>query len=380
MVVSIQKITLALLASLVVSTTVFSSVGFAVAGGIGGKPANPVSDIPRTKDIFIYTLEAKKTQDDAVLVTNNTDRVQTISIYPTDAVITNTGAFSCEQKVEELDSVGSWIKLAKSEVTLQPGTDREVPFKITMPSKVDVGEYNGCLAFEPKGDKGEVEGNVRIRTRSAVRVAVTVPGDLRKQVDITEFSVVSKQGGGQDYTLSLENTGNVSADTTSIIALKSLIGTDLYSNKGTYPVLADSTYDVIFSNDALPFWGGWYRVSASIAYDKAAGSLGSTASSDMVKKYAKDKYVFISPAPLAVAIYFGILAIILAGILYVWIRRREKNYALSNWQLHTVKQGETIQSLAESRGESWQKLAKVNGIKAPYILAEGTKIRIPRKK
>ncbi|KKW05236.1 MAG: hypothetical protein UY35_C0001G0127 [Candidatus Saccharibacteria bacterium GW2011_GWC2_48_9] len=324
-------------------------------------------------------MQLENTKEDAVLVTNNTDRVQTISIYPTDAVITNTGAFSCEQKVEDLDGVGSWIKLAKSEVTLQPGTDREVPFIITMPSRVDVGEYNGCLAFEPKGDEGEVEGNVRIRTRSAVRVAVTVPGDLKKQVDITDFSVTSKQGGRQDYTLSLENTGNVSADTTSIIALKSLAGTDLYSNKGTYPVLADSTYDVIFSNDALPFWGGWYRISASISYDKAAGSLGNAVSSDMVKKYAKDKYVFISPAPLATAIYFGMLAIILTCVLYLWIRQRDKNNALKSWQQHTVKQGETIQSLAESRGESWQKLAKVNSIKAPYVLVEGTKIRIPRK-
>lgn len=75
MTVSIKTITLALLASMIVSMTALSSVGLAVAGGIGGKPANPVSDIPRTKDIFIYTLEAKKIKDDAVLVTNNTDKV-----------------------------------------------------------------------------------------------------------------------------------------------------------------------------------------------------------------------------------------------------------------------------------------------------------------
>lgn len=351
----------------------------AATGGLGGKPANPDPAVPRTKDIFIYTLKASDTKNDAVIVTNNTDETQTIELYPTDAVITNTGAFSCEQRVEKKSDVGAWIKLSKNEVTLAPGTNQEVPFVVTIPAQADVGEHNGCLAFEPKDNKGEVEGNVRIRTRSAVRVAVTIPGDLKKKVDITSFNVSTKPGGEQEYNLRIDNTGNVSADTTSYVTLRSLIGTEVYSNKGTYPVLAGNKYDVIFGNDKKPFWGGWYRASASISYDSRAGSFGVKDSQNLVTKYTSSKYIFVSPDPIAVAAYFVILIASILAVLYVLYRRHEKRDALRNWGLHAVKHGETIQSLAEAHDVSWKKLAKINNIKPPYALHEGDKLKIPKK-
>lgn len=375
----IQKIT-SLLGASIVGVLLLSTSALAITGGLGGKPANPDPAVPRSHDIFIYTLKAQQSKDDAVVVANNTDKPQTIGLYTTDAVVTNTGAFSCEQRVESRDDVGSWIKLSKNEVTLQPGTNEKVSFKITAPKRVDVGEHNGCLAFEPKDNEGEVEGNVRIRTRSAVRVAVTIPGDLKKQVDITSFNVFTKPGGEQEFNLSISNTGNVSADTTSAVSLKTLIGTEVYANKGTYPVLAGNKYDVLFNNDKNPFWGGWYIAEASIAYDRQAGSFGTENKGNLVTKYTDNKYIFVSPEPIAVAIYAGLLIVLLLVILFFIYRRHEKKDALRNWQIYTIKQGDTIQTLAETYNVSWKKLAKINDIKPPYALNEGEKLRIPRKK
>ena len=47
------------------------------------------------------------------------------------------------------------------------------------------------------------------------------------------------------------------------------------------------------------------------------------------------------------------------------------------WQKYTVVSGDTIQSIADSVGMEWKKLAKVNKLKAPYILTINQIVLIP---
>lgn len=57
----------------VILLTIISPVQAAETGGIGGKPANPRSDNPRTESIFVYELKPGETTKDAVEIYNNTD-------------------------------------------------------------------------------------------------------------------------------------------------------------------------------------------------------------------------------------------------------------------------------------------------------------------
>lgn len=159
------------------------------SGGIGGRPANPDPDNPRTQSIFIHTLEAGSSVDDSVLVSNRTGEERTIEIYAVDGVVTNTGAYTCEQRSESRDGVGRWISLAESEVTLQYGEERIVDFTLQMPEIADIGEHNGCIVFESKRDLDEQSGGIRINTRQALRVVATIPGDLKREVNISSFAV-----------------------------------------------------------------------------------------------------------------------------------------------------------------------------------------------
>ena len=231
----IRFVVLSVICALLVAPT---APAFAVSGGFGGKPGNPDSAVPRSKDIFIYTLKTGDSKSDEVLISNNTDTTQTIVFYPTDADISNTGAFTCKQRVEPKTDVGSWVQLAQQEVTLTSGTSTKVPFVVTVPQGVEPGEHDGCLAFEPKNDDGQAEGSVRIHTRSAVRMAITIPGDLRRNVDITSFAASTTSTGQWNFLLSVKNTGNVSADTKMSVRLTSLFGQTAYTNEGTYPVIA----------------------------------------------------------------------------------------------------------------------------------------------
>ncbi len=351
----------------------------ATTGGIGGRPANPDSSNPRTQSIFILNANKGETKSDVILVSNNSDQTQTIELYAVDGIVTNTGAFTCSQESEAKQGMGSWTTVKKNELTLEAGKTEEVGFDVSMPANADVGEHNGCIVFQVAEDEGEASGNVRIRTRQAIRVVMTVPGDLKRDVEIEKFSTVLADGN-QTYTLELKNSGNVSADVDAKVYLTSLFGNVVYENGGGYPVLSDQQLDLTFVNEDRPMFGGWYYASATLAYDKRAGTFGTSDSSQLVKKEADKQLLFLAPTVEGVIIIVLILGLI-GGVIAWWlIQRRNRTNALKSWKEYTVQQGDSIQSVANAHNISWKKLASINAIRPPYTLAEHSTLRVPEVK
>lgn len=360
-------ITLALPASTVLAQS---------SGGIGGRPANPDPANPRTESIFIYTLDKGASKADQVVISNNTDTKQTIELLAVDGVVTNTGAYTCKQNVEEKTGLGGWISLASSEVTLDPGTKQKVDFTLTMPATADVGEHNGCLVFQSKQDEGEVTGNVRIRTRQAIRVVATVPGELKRSIAIAEFGV-KQDGGKQQLLLDVKNTGNVSADVDAKARLSTVFGQQVYENGGGYPVLSNQTLNLSFVNEEQPFFGGWYTAQSTISYDDRAGVFGNTDQGHTKTEESKKVIVFITPHPIAIALYALILLVILGAIIGRIVQKRNRANAFATWQDVQVQTGDTIETLAAKHSVNWKKVATVNKLKAPYTLVAGDTVKLP---
>lgn len=295
-----------LLASAVVllSTSYVSAVS---TGGVGGRPANPDPDNPRTQSIFIYTLTKGALRTDQIYLTNGGDSEATIELYAVDGVVTNTGAFTCEQQVEPRDGVGKWLKLAKNEITLPSKGTMLEDFTITMPDSVDVGEHNGCIVIQRKGDTGETTGNVNVRTRQAVRVAVTVPGTIYRRVTVENLNATSRPNG-QAYTFSLKNEGNVSADVDVSLTLKNVFtNREVYKNGGQYVVIAGKQLNLNFDGDVQLFFGGWYKVQVAIDYDKRAGVFGTYDKSKLVHSESEVITIFVWPSVWAVSLLVGVL-------------------------------------------------------------------------
>ena len=133
------------------ATTAFASNALAMGyGGIGGRPAYPRPDNPRTESIFIHTLDPGVVQKDGILLVNNTEKQKTLQVYAVDSMVSSGGAFACRQMTEPKNDVGNWIKLKKSEVTLNSKANEIVPFTITVPQNAGVGEHNGCIRSEER--------------------------------------------------------------------------------------------------------------------------------------------------------------------------------------------------------------------------------------
>jgi nucleoid-associated protein YgaU len=351
-------------------------------GGLGGLPANPDPDNPRTKSIFVYTLSPGQSKQDAVQVINNTDEEKTVEVYATDSEIASGGAFACRQKVDPKTAVGGWIRLDQTEVKLAPNTSQVVPFNVFIPETAGVGEHNGCIVIQEREATPEQTGNgVQLSFRSALRVAITVPGDIIKDVDFTELSVSQE---AKKYVLSakLHNKGNVSLDTEIKVYVKNWSNRLVYENGGVYPLLAQKQPIELNFDFPRPFWGGLYRISGTAAYngDKTA-ALGSTDDRNVFKQ-APGRLLFVPPEPLAIAIIAAafILLILAVGLVAGRMRKNRRRAAGVAWKVYSVRSGDTLPHLARRLNADWKTIAKKNKLRAPYELKEGMTIRLPVKR
>lgn len=343
--------------------------------GIGAVPANPRADNPRTQSIFVYELAPNKTVEDGIKVINNAETAKTIAIYPVDSQASSDGAFACAQQVDERKGVGSWIKLAKSEVTLQPHSSEVVPFTVAAPDQAEVGEHNGCIALQDTSREAKSEqGGIVLTFRSALRVAVTVPGKVDAKLQFEEIKMRDLSATKLQVSPVLDNQGNVSLDTKLRVRLLGLFGIEQVKAESDFPVLPKTKSQFNFEL-TKPFWGGWYFRVAEAEYLPLADN--GKADAKRTKLEAAGQWIFVAPQPAALAILIGVPILLAAGVVgYIWYRRKHslnhvvtKNYA--------VRRNEDIQIIADKFGLKWRHLAKLNNLKAPYTLREGQTIAIP---
>lgn len=384
-----QRLFLAVLLA-IITVGAFVSPLVQAAGGVGGRPANPDPDNPRTQSIFIYNLKPGESKKDSIFLSNGSDEDQTVEIYPVDGVLTNMGSYTCEQKVEERQMVGAWVKLDKNEVTIPARGDTTIGFTVTVPQRVDVGEHNGCIAIQriDGDDDDQIAGGgaIQLKTRQAVRMAVTIPGDIHRKVGIDSFQRIKTENLPQ-FDINLINSGNVSADVDINIETKDMFGNTVYSNGGQYVSIGDSKLRLLFDDAKQPFWGGYFTSKASIAYDKRAGVYGTLDKNQLVYEESKPVSYFVWPS--IWAIILGVSALLFLVGVFMWLRQ-QKGQAKSSakrslskpaavWAKYTVKQGDTIASLARKHGTTASKIATINKISTSADLKAGQSIYIPKK-
>ena len=189
----------------------FLNTTFAIDNGsIGAYPTHNDPNNPQTKSWFIYSLGANETKADSVTVENSSTHSITEKVYPVDATVTQDGAFALLQQTDEKKDIGSWIKLSVSEITLAPKEKKTIPFTVTVPQYVSIGDHAGGIIFEDvKATTDNSQGlNVNLVSRIGVRIYNTVPGVQNSELDIKNFSVDTSNDKLLIH-LSLENTGNI---------------------------------------------------------------------------------------------------------------------------------------------------------------------------
>jgi len=368
---------------------IFPSASFAVEyGGLGGKPAYPREDNPRSKDIFIYTSPVGETLNDGVKVINNTADSKDVLVYAVDSVVSSGGTFACAQKADFIKEGGAWISLSRAELTLDSMTSEVVPFTINIPRDASVGEHSACIVIQentaPKADTQN--SGMTLSFRSAIRVSITVPGDLIKKIEIVGLDFTKEKNGKSFLKPKIKNTGNtaINADvriTPSLFGFLPVLkdGKNFYYG-GKYLTLRGQASDWSFevSNTDLP-WGGFYKAKMTVDYNSDPSLDENVVTGDipMTRLDGPTVSFFVMPclAELAIEIIILLLAVFL--ITLVILKKKRKKWIAKHWKSYKVKRGDEINKLAGEFTVSWKLLAKVNRLKPPYMLKSGTEILVP---
>jgi len=380
----------------VASLLIFLFLPFGVAalssGGLGGYPAYPDPSVQYSESWFIYNLDLGESKDDALILFNTTDEIQTVKLYPVDSVPSNQGNFALEAEDSPRKGIGSWIKLSETLVTLSPGESREIPFTITIPHDTDVGEHSGGIIIQ-KARPGEVqaETGASIVTRVGIRVYETVPGEIVKDIKLIDFQVkltpAEDKTSFYDISLTAENLGNVSLkpqvslnisgwgkldyQDVKQISYESLAG--FIKGQQSFPVhffsgeVLTKDWQLLRGQKVTTKWEwpkpvfGHFNFQAVLSYDELSGPktlAGPTVS------------VWVIPWR-----ELAVLAAVIVLLALLFVAKRIL-FKTKKWQTYQVRRGDQLVALAELGKISWKRLAKVNKLKRP-LLEEGQKILVP---
>jgi hypothetical protein len=208
-------------------------------------------------------------------------------------------------------------------------------------------------------------------------VAVTVPGDITKDLSFSGPLAVTADDQTIKLSVGLVNNGNVSLDTDIAARLARLFGGTVRSAGGTFPVLARGQATFNFEVKK-PFWGGWYNVEATAAYaSDPSQSIGEAGQKETISSPAKR--IFIAPQPLALAVELGGFIAVVAVAGWLVLRYYYHRKLSANARTYIAKDGESLHAIANKQGVSWKLIAKLNHLKAPYHVEAGQKLKIPNK-
>ena len=350
-------------------------------GNIGGQPARPDPKNPRTTSIFIKYAAVGETVRDVVKVVNYTGETKTLQVYAVDSIVSSGGSFGCAQMVDEKKVVGSWVKMSKTEVTLEPNGEEEIPFTVTPKQGADVGENDGCIVIQEKDKAPEKVGgensSINLSFRTAIRLAVFLPGEVKKSVEILGYAASRSPDGNYTLKPRARNNGNVSLDVTLNTYTKGILGGSVDNYNQESPLLRGVTSDWNIPYKK-PFWGGWYTSKFTVTYDaNVSNSLGESENPNLVTLHSKRIYFFVPPSLLALLIEIIILAILLFVAWRAYLRFIGGKRRTRDWKTIIISNPTDIETLARAYSISWKELAKVNRMRAPYLLRQGDRVKVP---
>ena len=343
-------------------------------GGLGGRPAYPRSNNPRTDSIFVHILEPNTEQKDGIMVINNTKDKKTIMVYAVDSVVATGGVFACAQASANKTDVGSWIILDKTELILESGANEIIDFTIKVPENTSVGEHSGCIIVQEK-KTASVKSGVNLDIRTGLRVLITVPGNIVKKLEIAGLTITQSKNKFLLHP-QIRNLGNVSIDANIKIITRNVFGSIIFINSSKYSVLRGQTLSLNFESKK-PIWGGIYSSVLNVDYDANLDLQPSEQNTNLTHLSYPKVVFYSSPSLQGLIIEIIIISLLIVIINYYLKSKNQQQLINKTWILYEIKPEDNINSLAKDFNVSWQLLVKVNKLQAPYILKPGEKIKTP---
>jgi hypothetical protein len=189
---------LALFTPLVISQPAFAA---------GLEPFNADRSNPNSLK-FVYAVNAGESKQDDARVTNTTTQPVNVEVLGRDGEITSDGAFTVISNTLTNQKAGAWIQLDQTTFSVPANSAIKVPFKVNVPQDTPSGEYYAGLSVIETGDANNKNaGNVTVKTRLAVKMFITVKGDLSADTSVKGLNIIDPKDA--DYNIERAKYGAI---------------------------------------------------------------------------------------------------------------------------------------------------------------------------
>lgn len=274
------------------------------------------------RQFFTLQAEPGTTVKDKVSVSNLSGTPTTFRIYGADAYNTpRDGGFAVRGPDEANHDVGTWIRLAKSSLTVPPRTRADIPFTLTVPANASPGDHPGAIvALDTQTERGSGKLAVGVQRAVGARVYLRVSGPSLAALSVEHMSVdhgspLMPGAGSSAATIhyTLVNRGNVTLSPRLAVKATGLFGRTLLSRPARDLPLELLPGQQVTLTEKWPGAPAWDRVSVHLTVSTATGGVHESAGASYV----------VAPW-LAVGLLTAGLALLLAW----YVRRRHSRHAL----------------------------------------------------
>lgn len=215
-----------------------ANVAMAEDGSVsfGIRPTKAYGDRSETFSYFVHELEPGSAMTDEALVMNSGDVPVTLKVFASDGITAVNGGTSFAQQGHGINGVGRWLSLSVTEIKLEPGESKVVPFSINVPPDASPGQHVAGLVVEapPSGGVspsrgGEAQFNVSVIQQAGVAVVIDVPGPHVAGLEITGTNLRQQDAQGATFVIDVHNTGNVFIKAEGSLLITDLEGKELTS-------------------------------------------------------------------------------------------------------------------------------------------------------
>lgn len=259
--------------------------------------------------------------EETILVSNPAENLS--ELYPSTANFEAAGEGGEPTFLSPADESGKfslarWISYTQTKVALVPRQQVEFKYKITVPPDAEPGGHYGVvfLATQPPETEADVS-QVAIAGKIGSLILVRVPGDIREEARVEEFS-----GPWMNFKTPISfltfirNLGNIHFKPDGEISIRNWRGKEieripLNPKKGNILPESRRRFDSVWSPSTTPFWKtpfGRFSANLRIVYGASQKTLDGKI------------YFWLIPYWLIVAVAF----LIIIAIIYFYRRRRKK--------------------------------------------------------
>ncbi|NUL45919.1 DUF916 domain-containing protein [Cellulosimicrobium funkei] len=272
---------------------------------------------------FRFEVEPGSSVEDAVELTNHSNREITYQLTASDGVIGTSGAFDMLPPGVDSSRAGSWIELGEDSITVPSGESVQVPFTLTVPDHATPGDHPGGIAALVSPEDA-ADAQISTVARVGTRVHLRVPGEIQPVIDLRGLELEYGQNwnpfgpGTLTARWTAENTGNVRLGSDQDLTVTGPFGWFGSTVPATEirELLPGQTVELEMATEAWPLFTAAAEVSS------VPSAVGEDQVEAELRRTAANSTVLALPIPQLI-----ILLLIAASVWWLAARRRRKKAA-----------------------------------------------------